>query len=171
MPISAYLITFTCYGTHLHGSQNGSVDRRQNRACSPIIPPGKDRKRYKAHLLKEAPFRLEEGARKTVLQAAREVCAFRGWSLIAAQIRCTHVHLVGAGAPPEKVMGDIKAYASRALRIHAPYRRRFWTDHGSTRYLLGNKSISAAIHYVLHEQGKPMQSIFLKEPEASATGR
>ena len=26
----AYLITFSCYGSHLHGSESGSVDRNHN---------------------------------------------------------------------------------------------------------------------------------------------
>ena len=33
----AYLITFTCYGTRLHGHKSGSVDRRHNAPGSPFL--------------------------------------------------------------------------------------------------------------------------------------
>ncbi len=167
MAALAYLITFTCYGTHLPGSEKGSVDRRQNRACSPSLEPNKARERYKASLLKERPLELEECHRQTVLRTIQDVCDFRGWTLLAAHIRSTHVHaVVNADARPEKVMLDMKAYATRALRQQVPCRERFWTQHGSTRYLYNEKSLAAAIEYVVNEQGPPMESIFLKEPEA-----
>ena len=33
----AYLITFRCYGTWLHGDSRGSVDRFHNRYGAPLI--------------------------------------------------------------------------------------------------------------------------------------
>ena len=51
-----------------------------------------------------------------VLQALREVCLHRGWSLLAAHVRTNHVHaIVESEVPPEKVMNDFKSYASRDL--------------------------------------------------------
>ncbi|HWY68950.1 MAG TPA: hypothetical protein VNX88_09810 [Terriglobales bacterium] len=35
----AYLITFRCYGTWLHGDERGSIDRHQNQYQSPYIVP------------------------------------------------------------------------------------------------------------------------------------
>jgi hypothetical protein len=35
----AYLITFRCHGTWLHGDERGSVDRFHNRYKSPCIEP------------------------------------------------------------------------------------------------------------------------------------
>jgi hypothetical protein len=35
----AYLITFRCYGTWLHGDERGSIDRFHNRYKSPYIAP------------------------------------------------------------------------------------------------------------------------------------
>ena len=62
-------------------------------------------------------------------------------------------------------MNDIKAYATRALRAVCASRQRFWTQHGSTRYVRGEENISAAIDYVINRQGEPM-GIYAKEPEA-----
>ena len=53
-------------------------------------------------------------------------------------------------------MTALKAFASQALNrleIDGPDRRR-WARHGSTRYLWTPKEISAAIHYVMCQQGE-----------------
>ena len=154
-----YLLRFS-----LTGSPESSVDRRQNRACSPTVAPDDINEQYKASLLKEPPFVMEKCHRQTVLKVAIEVCRFHRWLLLAAHVRLNHVHLViSAGVPPEKVMSDVKSYAPRALRPRVPGRRRFWTQHGGTRYLFGEKSLATAIDYVLYEQGAPMELLFLKE--------
>jgi hypothetical protein len=50
------------------------------------------------------------------LAAFQEASEFRGWVLLAAHVRETHVHLVIHGLePPEKMMVDLKLYASRKL--------------------------------------------------------
>ena len=36
-------------------------------------------------------------------------------------------------------------------------RERFWTDHGSTRYLWNEMSLKAAVEYVLKGQGSKME--------------
>lgn len=53
---------------------------------------------------------------------------------------------------------DFKAYASRALRRAFPeiQRRRYWSHHGSTRYLWNEVSVKAAIDYALNGQGERM---------------
>ena len=54
--------------------------------------------------------------RDAVLEAMRHVCAHRGWGLLAAHVRTTHMHaVVEAEAPPERVMSGFKVYASRRL--------------------------------------------------------
>jgi len=59
---------------------------------------------------------------------------------------------------PEKILNQVKAYASRALNqkgFDNAYRKR-WTIHGSTRYLWNPDQVGSAIHYVVREQGLPM---------------
>jgi hypothetical protein len=36
LPLVTYLITFSCYGCHLHGSESGSVDREHSARGAPI---------------------------------------------------------------------------------------------------------------------------------------
>ena len=94
-----------------------------------------------------------------MLKALKDVCAYRGWTLFAAHVRTQHIHLVVAAKDdPEKVLHDLKAYASRARTragLDGETKRR-WTRHGSTRYLWKAEHIGAAIHYVVREQGEPM---------------
>lgn len=88
-----------------------------------------------------------------------EVCQQRKWELLAAHVRTQHVHVVvQAMVKPEKVLIDLKAYATRALRKHGLLEpsAKPWTEHGSTRYLWKPKDVEGAWNYVLFEQGEPM---------------
>jgi REP element-mobilizing transposase RayT len=109
--------------------------------------------------MSQSAYSLDERRRDVVLSALVERCAERGWILIAAHVRTTHVHVVIAGEiPPERIMNDLKAYASRILNrteIDPPDRKR-WARHGSTRWLWDRKNVSAAITYVAEKQGDPM---------------
>jgi len=107
----------------------------------------------------QPPYTLDSIRRRVVLAAMKERCLAQLWMLLAAHVRTSHAHLVvEAEAEPERVMNDLKAYASRCLNragIDEPDRKR-WARHGSTRWLWEQESISAAIRYVVDEQGEPM---------------
>ena len=157
-----YLITFACYGCHLHGSASGSVDSEHNVHGTPLLE--EDSARVAAEEGTYGSGSLSPGSvrRDAVLEAIQEVCGRRGWNLLAAHVRSNHVHTVApAEVPPERVMNDFKAYASRRLnrlRHDEPDRKR-WARHGSTRFLWKPEHVSAAIQYVLDEQGDAM-SVF-----------
>ena len=106
----------------------------------------------------QPPYYLDQTRREAVLKAIQEVCGHRGWGLLAAHVRSNHVHaVVEAEIPPERVM-NFKAYASRQLNrmgLDGPKRKR-WARHGSTRWLWKPPHISAAIEYVVAEQGDAM---------------
>ena len=155
-----YLITFACYGAHLHGDESGSVDRHHDVPGSPLADVDPDRVALKRQQMDQAPYSLDRNRRAIVLDALREVCLHRGWSLRAAHVRTNHVHVVvEAEAQPEKVMHDFKAYASRnlnSLGIDQPDRKR-WARHGSTRWLWKDADVRNAIRYVVESQGEPME--------------
>ena len=66
--------------------------------------------------MRQSPYELDRESRAAVLESVREVCSHRGWSLLAAHVRTTHVHIVvEAEIQPKKVMNDFKSYASRRL--------------------------------------------------------
>ena len=164
-----YLLTFSCYGCHLHGSESGSVDRRHHVPGTPTLEADPARETSERERMAQAPYNLDQVRRDIVLEAIQEVCAHRGWDLLAAHVRTTHVHtVVEAEAPPENIMDDFKVYASRRLNrmgLDGAGRKR-WTRRGSTRRLWKPERISAAIQYVVAEQGDAM-SVF----EATAPSR
>ena len=157
-----YLITFACYGCHLHGSESGSVDREHNVRGTPLLEVDSARAAADGERMDQAPYNLDQIRRDAVLEAIQEVCRQRGWSLLAAHVRSNHVHtVVEAEVPPDRVMNDFKAYASRRLngmRLDEPDRKR-WARHGSTRWLWKPQHVSAAMQYVVAEQGAAM-SVF-----------
>ncbi len=153
----AYFITFRTYGTWQHGDERGSIDRYHNKfreprvAANPILKNQQDKK------LKSEPVVLDAPRRKAVETSIREVCSYRGWRLIAINVRTNHVHLVVwlAEVGPEAALRDFKAYSTRAMKSaglwlfsHSP-----WVDGGSRRYLWKDTSVSAACDYVINGQG------------------
>ena len=73
----AYLITFRCYGTWLHGDERGSIDRFHNRYRSPYIDPNKKWHRHNAQVLAGQPVALDASQRQSVEAAIRETRTFR----------------------------------------------------------------------------------------------
>jgi REP element-mobilizing transposase RayT len=157
-----YLITFACYGCRLHGDAAGSVDRWHNVSGTPVVEGRLSRAAFEEERMDQPPYLLGHISRDIVLQAIQGVCAHRRWNLLAAHVRSNHVHtVVEAEAPPERIMNDFKAYASRHLNRMGgdePGRKR-WARHGSTRWLWKPQHLSAAIQYVVAGQGDVM-SVF-----------
>ena len=154
-----YLITFACYGCRLHGEEPGSVDPAHNQPGSAALEAYPARVAAERERMDQAPYYLDRIRRDVVMEAIREVCSHRLWSLLAAHVRSNHVHtVVEAEDPPERVMNDFKGYASRHLNrtgLDGAGRKR-WARHGSTRWLWKPQQVSAAISYVVSEQGSKM---------------
>ena len=154
-----YFITFACYGCRLHGDESGSIDRDHNLPGSRLLESDPQRLADERRRMDQPPYELDGQRRSAVLEALKDICSYRGWNLLAAHVRANHVHVVvEAEVRPEKVMNDLKSYASRGLNRTALDKadRKRWARHGSTRWLWDQKNVSAAIRYVLDEQGEPM---------------
>ncbi len=158
----AYHITFTTYGSWLHGDKIGSVDKEHNRYSSAFVNPnsGLHRTERNKSPLKNPPFVLEQSQRESVLKAILRVCEFRRWFAHAVHVRSSHVHIVVSGEEkPEKMMVNFKAYATRMIRKcnnEQTTIRKYWTRHGSTKYIWTKESLVSTIKYVRDEQGKIM---------------
>jgi REP element-mobilizing transposase RayT len=154
-----YFITFACYGCHLHGVESGSVDRLHNLPGSRILESNPQRAANERQLMEQPYYVMDKRRRDTVLASILERCSIRGWTLWAAHVRTNHLHVViEAEAQPERIMNDLKSYASRYLNQHGldePTRKR-WARHGSTRWLWAPENVAAAIRYVIDEQGGGM---------------
>jgi REP element-mobilizing transposase RayT len=102
---------------------------------------------------------MDRHRRDVVAEALAARCSEQRWSLRSAHVRTNHVHVVvEADVRPERIMNDLKAYASRCLNrlgLDEPGRKR-WARHGSTRWLWNAESVSAAIRYGVDGQGEAM---------------
>ena len=155
----AFFITFRCYGTWLHGDPRGSVDRFHNVYGTPRLGPERARVRHEKSLMKGKPVRLNGKRRAATEKAIRETCRIRKWNLWAINVRSNHVQLVVTGdCKSERVLATLKAKATREMRQSGcwPDERSPWSYRGSRRKLFTQKALSAAIDYVLYDQGEPL---------------
>jgi REP element-mobilizing transposase RayT len=156
----AYFLTFTCYGTWLHGDERGSVDREHNTPGMPVLPPDATRCAREQGDLAQPPYLLDQARRQVTLHALCEIARRKGWMLHAAHVRSNHVHLVvTADGPPERILNDFKAAISRHLNKAFPAERdrTRWARHGSTRYLWTEEAVAEKVHYVLEGQGESLE--------------
>ena len=147
----AYFLTWTTYGTWLHGDERGWVNRHNAGRGQEYGAPSQGLVNYSKSVMKSGEVWLSEVQRDTVQKAIAEVCQYRGWALRAVNCRTNHVHVVvkANDAVPKSVMTQFKAYATRALgQAGLAPTGKTWTRDGSTRYLNTEASLAAAIAYV-----------------------
>jgi len=139
----AYLITFRCYGTWLHGDKRGSYRRSSNVMSGVVrIPPRPRLEQAGIEQLKHRPVRLNKRQRAIVADAIREVCTHRKYTLRATNVRSNHAHsVVSVVGPPEPILDAFKSYSTRALRTAGLLSDcvKPWARHGSTIYLWKEK--------------------------------
>ncbi len=156
----AYHITFTTYGTWLHGDSRGSVDKQHNLYHSDFVSPNSKLHKKEQDKLKNPPIILDKTGRDIVLKTILEVCCYRGWITYAVHVRSNHIHVVvGGEEKPEKMMTDFKAYATRAIKGvngNSSLIKKYWSRHGSTKYIWTKENLACAIDYVKNRQGKIM---------------
>jgi REP element-mobilizing transposase RayT len=153
---TAYLLTWTCYGTWLHGDERGSVDAEHNAPDSPFLLPNLQRQLTRSASLRSPPVRLDDARRQIVHATVVAHCDYRDWTLHALNVRTNHVHaVVSCDVPPERAMAELKAWTTRRLREAAHFGPRddVWTEGGSRRHLWNSESLRHAIEYVMALQG------------------
>jgi REP element-mobilizing transposase RayT len=158
----AYLVTFRCYGTWLHGDRRGSMDRRHNVYSSSKIPANQSFENSDRVQLKYPPITLDARQRPVVEKAVRAVCEHRKYVLRCINVRTNHAHsVVTAMCKPEPILDAFKSYSTRALRrarlIGA--NQKPWARHGSTIYLWKEKDVAKAMEYVMLGQGDELFSL------------
>ena len=154
----AYLITFRTFGTWLHGDKRGSIDvhRGQNKYNAPKIKPNLKLEAKMAQNLNHPEVILDSKMRSIVESAIKEVCRYRGYKLLAINVRTNHAHVVVSGqCKPEPIADAFKSYSTRKLREEGliDSKTRPWARGRSRRYLWKEQNVDAAINYVLYEQG------------------
>jgi hypothetical protein len=158
----AYFLTFTTYGTWLHGDPRKSIVIR-NHATEQIEGSDAFLRHGETHL-KHAPFTMDADCRKIVLETICTHCALKKWTLFAVHVRSNHVHVVAASnVPPGKVLADLKAWCTRRLRQSGCDQMKFWTKHGSTLYIFNHVNLREKVRYTAFEQGEPMDYYISEE--------
>jgi hypothetical protein len=109
-----YLITFACYGCHLHGYESGSVDREHNLPGSRLIEGDPNRVSAERLRMDQLPYSMDETRREAVLTALFERCTH-----LEPDCRpCTHQsrsHRSGSGGSPRETHEPINGDRSQAL--------------------------------------------------------
>lgn len=158
----AYFLTFTTYGTWLHGTSKGkgSVDPNHNQYGTPFLQPDPQRLQAERASMVQPAYTMDAPRRKVVRDAIVTICREKGWILLALHVRSNHVHVVvTADREPGRLMSDLKARASRELNRAGldPADRKRWTRHGSTRHLFSPQQVQRQIRYTIEEQGGMME--------------
>ena len=110
----AYLLTFRCYGTWLHGDERGSINRFENQYLSPYHKPDKNWEDFNKAKLKSDAVSLNAHQRQIVEQTIREVCEFKDWVLHAVNVRTNHLHaVVSAKSKPKIIINGFKTHSTR----------------------------------------------------------
>jgi REP element-mobilizing transposase RayT len=189
-----WLLTSTFYGNWLPGDPRGFVSRVRDLrigdqlSMAQLTPSERPRRlehdipgtpcdadmpglfRHAQDQLKGPVISLTLEHAEVLVQQLHETAGYRGWQLLAVAVMENHTHLV-VGVPgdpdPEKVLGDFKAYGSRALnrRWGKPPNGTWWTYSGSKRKLADARAVRDAIIYV-RDQWRPL--IVWLSPEAVA---
>ena len=105
-----HLLTFSGYGTHLHGDPRGSWKNG-----NPHEPHAAYEQAMR-DLMPQPPFFLTAETRPIVLGALVDLAGHRDWHLLAAHVRTSHVHLVlVSNVPADRALVACKAAATKAL--------------------------------------------------------
>jgi len=107
-----------------------------------------------------APVRLNDQARRIVDTTLAAHCELKQWTTLARNVRSNHVHVVIAWCelPPERIMGQLKAWTTRRLReagLFGPD-QPVWSEGGSRRYLWDDAAVRSATDYVANYQGEDL---------------
>ena len=144
-----YLITFTTYGTWLHGDERGSRSRGRG-----PVSPNRGWVLFEQQRLRAAPFRLDDSTMPLVRDAIVAVASRRPWLLLALHVRPCHVHFVAAAASAgAALLRDAKASASASLNRSIGAAATRWTRYAHVAELRSSAAVQRAIAYVLDEQG------------------
>ena len=132
-PVSSF-ITFSTYGTRLHGDARGSVI--EYKGVKKVLGHDQKLHNYKSSIMKYPEVNFEKSQRQIVLETILKHCQIKNWHLFAVHVRSNHVHmLVKSNLIPERILNEVKAWSTRKLREAGHNFEKVWTRSGSTQYI------------------------------------
>jgi REP element-mobilizing transposase RayT len=155
-PPLAYFLTWTTYGTRLHGDPRGTVDCLHNRTGSKMLADSPGREERARLVMSQDEYIMGDEERTVVTVAIQDHCRIRVWPIHALNVRTNHVHVVvtAYSHSPDQVMEQLKGWGTRRLTTAGLIQRGrlVWTDGGSKRWLNFPEDLADAVNYVLHGQ-------------------
>lgn len=151
----AHFLTWRTYGTWLPGDERGWTDARRNGFAEPTNFPDPHRENIARARMGHSVFVMTPAVREAVDRAIRDACGWRGWEVLALNVRTNHVHLVLAGDPVGGTpVVTLKARVSRALWEAGKVSKDqpIWSRGGSHRILRRTAELEAAMDYVINRQ-------------------
>ena len=147
----AFFLTWVTYGTWLPGDARGWVEYQRGWQ----LPSGQLEADCESRMSDDA-VRLTQEQRRAVEDQIRETCQHRGWHLHAVNCRSNHVHAVVSAfeTPPKKIRIDLKAYATRCLKLLDGSRDNWWAERGSIRWVFTDDDLESAVIYVVDGQDR-----------------
>jgi len=147
----AFLLTWTTYGTWLHGDERGSFNAYGN-----FIPATSILRAKAVAAMSEDAVILTDEQRKIVDARLLELCCLAGWCLHARNVRTNHVHaVVSASLAGEALRSRLKAGCSMSLSEHAGLviagkngARKWWTQKGNIVEIWSERHLEEEIKYV-----------------------
>jgi len=106
--------------------------------------------------MRDEPITVDLRQRRLIKEAIKEVCQFRGYRLLALNVRTNHVHVVvSAARKPETIAEEFKKFSTLKLRNNGFFQKckRLWSRGRSRKYLWRQRDVDSAINYVLYGQG------------------
>ena len=148
----AYFITWTVYGTFLHG------DQRWWRQGGELKAPRPRLERWHHDRLKHEVILLDKVHRRIVDKKVKEHCEIRDWKLWVVNSRSNHVHVVvtSPGYQGTTVRDQLKANGTGSLRKHdlTFCDRPVWTTKGDVELIWTEDELERVIEYVSEAQDR-----------------
>jgi REP element-mobilizing transposase RayT len=149
----AYFITWTVFGTHLQGDEQGWWRRDKGDQ-----PPQPRLAKWHRGRLKREILLLSPEQRRIVERECQHHCEHRGWKLWEVNARSNHVHIVvtAIGYSGKAVRNQLKANCTRALRQQntAYCDRRVWTFGGDWKCINTEDDLESVCIYVRESQDR-----------------
>ncbi len=150
-----HLLTWRTYGTWMPGDDRGWVDERNNGYGEPTRTPDPQQHNMAVGQMAAPPFTFSVPLRERVTEILHEACAWRGWPVLALNVRSNHVHLVvagelGTGNPLTALKARVTSVLWEEGRI--PRSASVWSRGGSHRRLRRRSEVEAAVDYVMNRQ-------------------
>lgn len=149
-------ITFTTYGTRLHGDERGTVDRHHNQPSTFTLAPDPSRQATARARMSAEPVVLTPEQRRFLESTLPELCADLGLTHLVSAAAPDHIHLlvqISENTHGKRARALIKRRLTQALDQSWSCPKRadgssWWSEGGSARAVRDEHYRINAIRYI-----------------------